>query len=199
MFSLSPGSIAAIYVILGSLWILLSDSRDLHIVLSGNYYQTWKGLAYVAVTGLGLYGLMRLAWRKYQAHARDCADSLAHHQRENRALALLAHGGLAAGEGAEALCRRLTETTEADMAWLVGPDGMVAHAPFTGAPPADRSAALVAGPEVRAVGAATVVAVPLPGRDLTLGIRINRPDALDSTQAPLLARLGEALAERLPA
>lgn len=67
---LSALKIAIIYMIVGALWIVLSDHltngtgldpREAHLI------QTIKGLAYVVVTGLMLFVLIRLEIRRYEA------------------------------------------------------------------------------------------------------------------------------------
>lgn len=66
---LTPVSIAVVYAVAGSLWILFSDQLVSALVTDGalaTYAQTLKGLLFVAVSALLVYGLVANSWRELE-------------------------------------------------------------------------------------------------------------------------------------
>lgn len=69
-FRSPPQAITVGYVVLGALWIAGSDLALDWMAGAGpgtSLYQTWKGLFYVGITGVLLYGVLAAVWKRVQA------------------------------------------------------------------------------------------------------------------------------------
>lgn len=125
---LTPVSIAIVYAVAGSLWILVSDQFVDAFVAEGaveTYAQTLKGLLFVGVSSLLVYGLVANSWRELERtnHRLDLAvqqTSILHrilrHNLRNTCNIIAGHAELLAeGAGDEEEHRRVIEDGANDL------------------------------------------------------------------------------------